>query len=52
MDERPLCKLHELEQHYNLDDLRLMHVALDVREELAAKVAAETKRRAEAAKPT
>jgi hypothetical protein len=45
--ERRLCTLRELQEFYSLDDLREMHAALDVIDELAAKVAAEAKRRSE-----
>lgn len=46
--ERPLAKLWELEERYSLDDLRDMHLALDVLDELTAKVAAKQKELAEA----
>jgi hypothetical protein len=45
--ERKLCTLRELQEFYSLDDLRVMNDALDVVDELAAKVAAEAKKRAE-----
>lgn len=48
--ERRLCSLRELEEHHSLDDLREMHMALDVVDELAHAVAAEQKRRAEEAR--
>jgi len=45
--ERPLCTLRELQEFYSLDDLRLMNESLDVIDDLAAKAAAEAKKRAE-----
>jgi hypothetical protein len=48
--ERRLCSLRDLEEVHSLDDLREMHLALDVVEDLAAAVAAEQKRRAEEAR--
>jgi hypothetical protein len=48
MHERRVTTLYELETVHSLDDLRDMNMALDVVDELAAKVAAEAKKRAEA----
>lgn len=45
--ERSLCTLRELQEFYSLDDLRTMHDTLDVIDDLAAKAAAEAKKRAE-----
>jgi hypothetical protein len=45
--ERRIATLRELEEVYSLDDLRDMHLALDVVDDLAAAVAAEAKRRSE-----
>ena len=50
MAERPLCKLYELDERYSLDDLRDMHLALDVLEDLNAAVATEQKRLSETPK--
>jgi len=47
MHERRQCTLRELQEFYSLDDLREMHAALDVQDELTEKTAAEAKRRAE-----
>jgi hypothetical protein len=48
LHEKRLCTLHELETIYGLPALAEMHVALDLQDELTAKVNAENKRRAEA----
>jgi hypothetical protein len=45
--EHRMCTLRELQEFYSLDDLRTMNETLDVIDELAAKVAAEAKKRAE-----
>lgn len=39
--------MRELEEYYSLDDLRDMHLALDVIDDLAAAVGAEQKRLSE-----
>lgn len=47
MHEQRLCTWHELSTIYSLDDLHLMHVALDVADELTSKAAVAAKQRAE-----
>jgi len=48
LHERQQCTLHELETVYSLPDLAKFHMGLDIVDELATKVHAENKRRAEA----
>lgn len=43
--ERRLATLRDLDEHHGLDDLREMHLALDVLDELESKIAEEQKRR-------